>query len=136
MDLDEALDFLRANHRSVLVTRKQNGDPQMSPVVHGVDGKGRIAISTREPAYKVRNLRRDPRASVLGLNDGFFGRWVQVDGRLELISLPEAMEPLVDLYRQIAGEHPDWDDYRAAMVREQRLIVALTPTSAGPNRAG
>ena len=106
MDLHEALDFLRANHRSVLVTRKQNGDPQMSPVVHGVDGEGRIAISTREPAYKVRNLRRDPRASLLGLNDGFFGRWVQVDGTVELISLPEAMEPLVDLYRQIAGEHP------------------------------
>jgi PPOX class probable F420-dependent enzyme len=136
MPLDDALAFLHANHRSVLVTRKRNGDPQLSPVVHGVDDKGRVVISTREPAYKVRNLRRDPRASLLGLNDGFFGKWVQVDGSVELISLPDAMEPLVELYRQISGEHPDWDDYRAAMVRDQRLIIAITPTSAGPDRSG
>jgi PPOX class probable F420-dependent enzyme len=95
-----------------------------------------VVISSREPAYKVRNLRRDPRASLLGLNDGFYGRWVQIDGSAELVSLPEAIEPLVDYYRQISGEHPDWDDYRAAMVREQRLIIAITPTSAGPDRAG
>ncbi len=136
MDLAAALEFLRNNHRSVLVTRKHNGDPQLSPVVHGVDPQGRIVISTREPAFKVRNLRRDPRASLLGLNDGFFGRWVQVDGTSQLISLPDAMEPLVELYRQISGEHPDWDDYRVAMVKERRLIVAVTPTSAGPDRAG
>ena len=136
MDLTDALDFLRANHRSVLVTRKQNGDPQLSPVVHGVDDQGRVVISTREPAYKVRNLRRDPRASLMGLNDGFFGRWVQVDGTAELISLPEAMEPLVDLYRQISGEHPDWDEYRAAMVRDKRLIVALTPLRPAPTGPG
>jgi PPOX class probable F420-dependent enzyme len=136
MQLDDALAFLRANHRSVLVTRKRTGDPQLSPVSHGVDDKGRVVISTREPAYKVRNLRRDPQASLLGLNDAFFGKWVQVDGRAELISLPEAMEPLVELYRQIQGEHPDWDDYRAAMIRDQRLIIAITPTSAGPDRSG
>ncbi len=136
MDVNEALEFLRANHRSVLATRKRDGEPQLSPVVHGVDGLGRVVISSREPAYKVRNLRRDRRASVLGLNDGFFGGWVQVDGPVEVISLPEAMEPLVELYRQVAGEHPDWDDYRAAMVREQRVVIAITPTSAGPNRSG
>jgi PPOX class probable F420-dependent enzyme len=136
MDVNEALEFLRANHRSVLVTRKRDGEPQLSPVVHGVDGLGRVVVSSREPAYKVRNLRRDPRASLLGLNDGFFGGWVQVDGTVEVISLPEAMEPLVELYRQVAGEHPDWDDYRAAMVREQRVVIAVTPTSAGPNRSG
>ena len=136
MDLDEARQFLRANHRSVLVTRKRTGDLQLSPVNHGVDDLGRVVISSREPAYKVRNLRRDRRASLLGLNDGFYGEWVQIDGTAELISLPEAMEPLVDLYRQIQGEHPDWDDYRAAMVRDQRLIIAITPASAGPDRAG
>jgi PPOX class probable F420-dependent enzyme len=136
MDVNDALDFLRANHRSVLVTRKRDGEPQLSPVGHGVDGLGRVVISSREPAYKVRNLRRDPRANLLGLSDGFFGKWVQIDGTAELISLPEAMEPLVELYRQIQGEHPDWDDYRTAMVREQRLIIAITPTSAGPNRSG
>jgi PPOX class probable F420-dependent enzyme len=135
MDLDRARDFLRANHRSVLVTRKRNGDPQLSPVNHGVDDHGRICISSRQPAYKVRNLRRDPRASLVGLNDSFYGQWVQIDGTAELISLPEAMEPLVELYRQIQGEHPDWDDYRAAMVRDERLIIAITPTAAGPDRA-
>ena len=136
MDIEDALRFLRTNHRSVLVTRKHNGDPQLSPVNHGVDDQGRVCISSREPAYKVRNLRRDPRVSLLGLNDGFYGEWVQVDGTAELISLPDAMEPLVELYRQIQGEHPDWDDYRAAMVRDQRLIIAITAATAGPNRAG
>ncbi len=136
MDLDDALRFLRANHRSVLVTRKRNGDPQLSPVNHGVDEQGRVCISSREPAFKVRNLRRDARATLLGLNDGFYGEWVQVDGTAELLSLPGAMEPLVELYRQIQGEHPDWDDYRAAMVRDQRLIIAITPVAAGPDRAG
>jgi PPOX class probable F420-dependent enzyme len=135
MDLAVALQFLRANHRSVLLTRKRNGDPQMSPITHGVDGLGRVVISSREPAYKVRNLRRDPRASLLGLNDKFYGQWVQVDGTATLISLPDAMEPLVELYRQIQGEHPDWNDYRAAMLREQRLIIAITPIAAGPDRA-
>lgn len=136
MDLDDALRFLRANHRSVLVTRKRNGDPQLSPVNHGVDEQGRVCISSREPAFKVRNLRRDARATLLGLNDGFYGEWVQVDGTAELLSLPGAMEPLVEFYRQIQGEHPDWDDYRAAMVRDQRLIIAITPVAAGPDRAG
>jgi PPOX class probable F420-dependent enzyme len=136
MELSDAIDFLGANHRSVLVTRKHNGEPQLSPVVHGVDEDGRIVISTREPAYKARNLRRDPRATLLGLNDKFYGQWVQVDGPAELISLPDAMEPLVALYRQVQGEHPDWDEYRAAMQRDQRLIIAITPTSAGPDRAG
>src|SRR3984885_11397848 len=99
MQLDDALAFLRANHRSVLVTHKRDGEPQLSPVNHGVDDKGRVVISSREPAYKVRNLRRDRRASLLGLNDGFYGKWVQVDGTAELISLPEAMQPLGALAR-------------------------------------
>jgi PPOX class probable F420-dependent enzyme len=136
MDLNDARAFLRTNHNSVLLTRKHTGDPQLSPVNHGVDDQGRICISSRETAYKVRNLRRDPRASLVGLNDSFYGQWVQIDGTAELISLPVAMEPLVELYRQIQGEHPDWDDYRAAMVRDQRLIIAITPSSAGPDRSG
>ncbi|MGH9056346.1 MAG: PPOX class F420-dependent oxidoreductase [Acidimicrobiales bacterium] len=136
MDLHDALEYLGANHRSVLVTRKRDGEPQTSPVVHGVDAHGRVAISSREPAYKVRNLRRDPRATLCAFTDGFFGRWVTVAGTAEIISLPDAMEPLVELYRQVGGEHPDWDDYREAMVRERRVIIAITPTSAGPDRAG
>jgi PPOX class probable F420-dependent enzyme len=136
MELTDARAFLRTHHRSILVTYKRNGEPQLSPVNHGVDDQGRIAISSRQPAYKVRNLRRDPRASLLGITDEFYGPWVQIDGTAELISLPDAMEPLVELYRQIQGEHPDWDDYRAAMERDQRLIIAITPTAAGPDRHG
>jgi|SRR5581483_6620621 len=134
MDLDAARDFLRQNHRSVLITRRSDGELQTSPVNHGVDDQGRIAISSREPAFKVRNLRDDPRATLCAFTDNFYGQWVQVSGRAELISLPDAMEPLVELYRQIQGEHPDWDDYRAAMVRDRRLIIAITPVTAGPDR--
>ncbi len=136
MDIDEARGVLRANHHSVLVTRKRNGDPQPSPIVHGVDDAGRVVISSREPAYKVRNLRRDPRATLCALPDDFFGRWVVVDGDAEVVSLPDAMEPLVDLYRQVAGEHHDWDEYRAAMVSEQRVVIRIQPAKAGPDVAG
>jgi PPOX class probable F420-dependent enzyme len=134
MEIKEALDFLRANHKSVLITFKQDGAVQPSPVNHGVDGSGRVVISSREPAFKVRNLRRNPRATLCAFTDNFYGPWVSIDGTVEIVSLPGAMEPLVDLYRQIQGEHPDWEDYRAAMVRDQRLIIAITPTSAGPDQ--
>lgn len=136
MDLQDALEFLRTNHRSVLIARRPDGEPQPSPVVHGVDDAGRVVVSSREPAYKVRNLRRDPRVTLCAFTDNFFGKWVALEGRAEIVSLPHAMEPLVDLYRSVAGEHPDWDDYREAMVREQRVVIAITPVSAGPDRAG
>jgi PPOX class probable F420-dependent enzyme len=134
MDIDEALSFLRTNHRSVLVTYNRSRDPQTAPVNHGVDDRGRVAISSREPAYKVRNLLRDPRATLCAFTDDFYGPWVQVSGTAEIIPLPEAMEPLVELYRQIQGEHPDWADYRAAMIRDKRVIIAITPVTAGPDR--
>ena len=134
MDTAEALDFLRANHRSVLITRLKSGDPNPSPVVHGVDDAGRVVISSREPAYKVRNLRADPRAVLCAFTDNFFGSWVRVEGTAEIVSLPEAMDGLEAIYRQISGEHPDWDDYRAAMVRDKRVLIAITPVSAGPDR--
>ena len=136
MDTSSALEFLRANHRSVLIARKTDGNPQPSPVNHGVDSSGRVVISSREPAYKVRNIRRDPRVSLCAFTDNFYGDWVSIEGTAEIISLPEAMEPLVELYRQIQGEHPDWEDYRAAMIRDRRVIIAITPVSAGPDRAG
>ncbi|HET6964247.1 MAG TPA: PPOX class F420-dependent oxidoreductase [Acidimicrobiales bacterium] len=133
MDTAEALEYLRQHHRSVLITRRRDGEPNPSPVVHGVDGSGRVLISSREPAFKVRNLRADPRAVLCAFRDEFFGPWVRVSGRAEIISLPDAMPVLEDLYRQISGEHPDWDDYRAAMERDRRVIIAITPESAGPD---
>ena len=136
MDLDQARAFLREHHHSVLLTRRADGGPQLSPVVHGVDTEGRVLISSRDPAYKVRNLRRDPRAALCAIPDGFFGQWIQVDGTAEIVSLPEAMDLLIYSYRQIAGEHPDWDDYRAAMERERRVVVRITVERAGPDRSG
>jgi PPOX class probable F420-dependent enzyme len=136
MDLDAARDFVRNNHRAVLTTRRANGDPQLSPVICGVDAQGRVAVSTRETALKVKNLRRDSRASLCVLNDGFFGDWIQVDGNAEIVSLPEAMELLVDYYRSLAGEHPDWDEYRASMERERRVLVRIELQRAGPDRSG
>jgi PPOX class probable F420-dependent enzyme len=136
MDIDQAREFVRNNHRGVLVTRRQDGAPQTSPVVAALDGSGRLVVSSRETAIKVKNLRRDPRATYTALNDGFYGEWAQVDGTAEIISLPEAMQPLMDYYRAVGGEHPDWDDYRAAMERERRVIIAITPERAGPNVSG
>jgi PPOX class probable F420-dependent enzyme len=136
MDIDRARRFIRENHRAVLVTRRANGDPQLSPVLCGLDAEGKLNVSTREAAMKVRNLRRDPRVSACMLNDGFFGDWLQIDGTAEIVSLPEAMELLVDYYRSLAGEHPDWDEYRAAMERERRVLVRITIERAGPDRSG
>jgi PPOX class probable F420-dependent enzyme len=136
MDLDQARAYLKEHHRSVLATRRTDGRPQLSPVVHGVDDDGRVLISSREPAYKVRNLRRDPHASLCAVPDRFFGQWIQIDGSAEIVSLPEAMDLLVFSYRQIAGEHPDWDDYRSAMERERRVVIRISMERAGPDRSG
>jgi PPOX class probable F420-dependent enzyme len=137
MDPDGAREFLKQNHRAVLVTFKRDGNVQTSPITAVTDGEGRIVISSRETAYKTRNLRRDPRATLCALNDGFYGRWVQVDGRAEIVSLPEAMEPLVDYYRRASGkEHPDWDEYRAAMEEQRRCLIRIEIEKAGPNRWG
>jgi PPOX class probable F420-dependent enzyme len=136
MNLDDARAFIREHHQAVLLTYRGDGSPQMSPVACNVDADGRVVVSTRETALKTKNLRRDPRASLCVLTDGFFGDWIQVDGTAEVVSLPDAMELLVDYYRTTAGEHPDWDDYRAAMERERRVMVRIALERAGPDRAG
>jgi len=136
MDLEQAREFLRANHRAVLATARADGRPQLSPVTCGVDDAGLVIISTRETAVKTRNLRRNPAASVCVFTEGFFGSWVQVDGTAEIISLPDAMDLLIDYYRRISGEHPDWADYRAAMIRERRCVVRITISRAGPDISG
>jgi PPOX class probable F420-dependent enzyme len=136
MDIDEALELLRTNHHAVLATRRADGRPQLSPVAVGVDDHGRVIISTRETAMKTHNLRRDPQASVCVFADAFFGPWAQLDGTAEVVSLPEALEGLVDYYQRVAGEHPNWDDYRTGMTRERRVLVRITVETVGPNRSG
>ena len=136
MDVSEALDFVRNHHRGVLATRRADGRPQLSVIVAAVDDAGRVVISTREPAMKARNIRRDPFVSLLVFTEDFFGPWVQLDGTATVLSLPDAMEPLVDYYRRLSGEHPDWADYRAAMQRDRRALLQITVAQAGPNQAG
>ena len=136
MDANEAREFIRKNHRAILATYRADGTPQMSPVAADVDPEGMVVISSRETAMKVKNLRRDLRASVIVFSESWYGPWVQVDGRTAIVSLPEAMEGLVEYYRRVAGEHEDWDDYRAAMERERRLLIRISVDRAGPNKSG
>lgn len=137
MELDAARSFVRDNHRAVLAVLKPDGTPALSPVLATVDDAGRVLVSTRRTSYKVRHLRREPRAWLCVFPDTFFGsRWVQLAAEVQILDLPEAMEPLVDYYRSISGEHPDWADYRRAMERDQRCLLRLTLTRAGPDREG
>jgi len=136
MDLDVARTFVTHHHHAVLATRRSDGEPQLSPVTVTTDGSGRLVISSRQSAYKVRNLRRDPRASICVMTNAFFGQWIQADGTATIIDLPDAMDLLVDYYRRASGEHPDWDEYRTVMQQENRVIIRMDITRAGPDKSG
>lgn len=133
---DELLDFVRPRHHAIVITARSDGRPQASPVTCGVDEDGRIVVATYPSRAKARNARRNPRASVVVLSDDFGGPWVQIDGDAEVIDVPEAVEPLVGYFRAISGEHPDWDDYRAAMLRQGKSLLRITPRSWGPVATG
>jgi PPOX class probable F420-dependent enzyme len=133
---DDARAFVASNHRAVLITRRSAGGLQTSPILVGVDGEGKLVISTREGAYKTRNLRRDPTAVLCVFSDGFFGRWMQIHGSAQVVSLPAAMDGLVDYYRRISGEHPDWEEYRRAMQDQRRVLLRISIEGVGPTRAG
>jgi PPOX class probable F420-dependent enzyme len=133
---EAALEFLRANPRGVLATYRRDGQAQLSPVIAAVDAESRVVISTREGAIKTLNLRRNPRAAFCALSQGFFGEWHTLEGDVEIVSLPEAMELLVDYYRRVSGEHPDWQDYREAMAREHRVLLRITVDRSGPTTQG
>jgi PPOX class probable F420-dependent enzyme len=137
MDLDEATGLLRTQHRAILSALRSDGSPQMSPVLVTIDTEGYAVISTRETAYKVKQLRANPRAWLCSFPDQFFGgRWIQVEGPVEIVSLPDAMDGLVEYYRSISGEHPNWDEYREAMVSERRCLIRIRIERAGPDRQG
>jgi PPOX class probable F420-dependent enzyme len=128
--------FVAAHHHGVLATRRRDGSPQLTPVTVGVDPDGVVEISSRETAYKVRNILRDPQVSLCVFTNQFYGPWVLVTGTATILSLPDALEPLVEYYRRISGEHPDWDDYRRAMVDDRRALIRITIEEAGPARHG
>lgn len=132
--MQEALDFVAENHRAVMVTNGPRG-LQTSPITVGSDGE-KAVISSRETAYKVRNLQRDPHVVLCVFTDDFFGPWRQIEGRAEIVHLPEAMELLVDYYRSIRGEHPDWDEYRQVMEQEKRVLIKVTVEKVGPTKQG
>lgn len=133
---DELVGFARPRHNAIVITARSDGRPQASPVTCGVDEAGRIVIATYPSRAKTRNARRDPRVSVVILSDDFGGPWVQIDGDAEVIDVPEAVEPLVGYYRAVAGEHPDWDEYRAAMLRQGKSLLRITPRRWGPVATG
>jgi PPOX class probable F420-dependent enzyme len=136
VDRDALLGFVRPRHRALLLTRRRSGGVQLSPVTCGVDAAGRIVIATYPQRAKVVNARREPAVSLCVLSDEWDGPWVQVEGTAEVLDLPEALEPLVDYYRAISGEHPDWNEYREAMTRQGKSLLRVTVTEWGPIATG
>ena len=136
VDRDALIDFIRPRHKVLLITTRADGRPQTSPVSCGVDAAGRLVISTYPERAKVANIRRDPRVSACVLSDDWNGPWVQVDGSAEVLDLPAALEPLVEYFRSISGEHPDWDEYREAMTRQGKSLIRVTVERWGPIATG
>ena len=133
---DELTEFISARHHAIVITTRSDGRPQASPVTSGVDAQGRIVVATYPERAKTRNARAREQVSVLVLSDDFGGPWVQVDGTAEVLDIPEAVEPLVEYFRSISGEHPDWEDYRQAMVRQGKSLLRITPERWGPVATG
>ncbi|MBO0679860.1 PPOX class F420-dependent oxidoreductase [Mycolicibacterium sp. S2-37] len=136
VDRERLVEFMRPRHRMILTTFRADGSLQSSPVTAGVDDSGRIVIASYPQRAKAANIRRTGRASVVVLSDDFNGPYVQVDGDAEVIALPEAVEPLVDYFRAVAGEHPDWAEYRQAMTNQGKCLIRVTPTRWGPVATG
>ncbi|AXQ56127.1 PPOX class F420-dependent oxidoreductase [Streptomyces koyangensis] len=136
VDRAALLDFVRPRHRALLLTARADGTPQASPLTCGVDGEGRIVVSSYPERAKTRNAKRNPKVSVVVLSDEWNGPWVQIDGTAEVIDAPDSVEPLVEYFRVISGEHPDWDEYRAAMLKQGKSLIRITPERWGPVATG
>ncbi|MER5391931.1 PPOX class F420-dependent oxidoreductase [Saccharopolyspora sp. NPDC002686] len=136
VDLAGLLDFVRPRHRAILLTTRADGRPQGSPLTCGVDDSGRLVMSTYPERAKTRNAKRDPRVSVIVLSDEWNGAWVQIDGTAEVIDAPDSVEPLVEYFRNISGEHPDWDEYREAMRKQGKSLIRVTPERWSPIATG
>jgi PPOX class probable F420-dependent enzyme len=133
---EELLEFLRPRHRAILMTTRADGTPQLSPVTAGIDTEGRFVVSTYPKRAKATNARRNPAVSACVLSDEWNDAWVQLDGQAEVIDMPDAVEPLVEYFRCISGEHPDWDEYREAMRRQNKSLIRVTIERWGPIATG
>jgi len=136
VERDGLVEFVRPRNQWVMATTRTDGRPQISPVTGGVNGDGRLVVATYPSRDKVHNIRRNPQVTVCVLSDHFGGAWVQVDGNATVIDLPEAMEGLVDYFRSVSGEHPNWDEYRAAMERQGKCLIVIDPERWGPIATG
>jgi PPOX class probable F420-dependent enzyme len=136
VDRDELVDFLRTRHHAVIVTKRSDGGDQTSPVTVGIDEQGRLLVSTYPERAKVRNIRKDPRVALCMLSDDFEGPWVHVEGTAEVLDMPDALDPLIEYFRSISGEHPDWEEYKEAMAKEDKTLVRLTVEHWGPIATG
>jgi PPOX class probable F420-dependent enzyme len=133
---EELLEFLRPRHRAILMTTRADGTPQLSPVTAGIDTEGRFVVSTYPKRAKATNARRSPAVSACVLSDEWNGAWVQIDGQAEVLDMPDALEPLVEYFRCISGEHPDWDEYREAMRKQDKSLIRVTIERWGPIATG
>ena len=136
VDLDGLLEFVRPRHRMLLITQRSDGSPQASPVTGGVDDSGRLVIASYPERAKSRNARRRPQVSVVVLSDDFNDAWVQVDGMCEVLDVPEALDGFVEYFRNISGEHSDWDEYRQAMIDQGKCLLRITPDRWSPVSTG
>lgn len=136
VERDSLVEFLRTRHRGVLMTTRSNGRPQMSPVTCGVDPEHRIVVSSYPQRAKVSNVRRDPRVSICVVSDDWNGPYVQVDGHAQVLDMPDALDGLVDYFRCISGEHPDWDEYREAMFAQNKSLIRIDIEHWGPIATG
>jgi PPOX class probable F420-dependent enzyme len=133
MEIADAQKFLRENHRACIAVRQRDGAPQMTFVSPGIDADGRVIITSRGTTYKVKHIRRDPRVSMLVFGEQYSGsKFVQLHGTAEIVELPEAMDSLVHWYRQVRGEHKDWEQYRKQMYDEKRVIIRVNIERVGP----
>jgi len=136
VDFAELVEFLRTRHKAIVVTRRSDGGSQSSPVTLGIDAGGRLLVSTYPGRAKVANIRRHPRIAMCVLSDAFNDAWVHVEGEAEVLDMPDALDPLVEYFRSISGEHPDWDEYSRAMTDGNKSLIRLTVDQWGPIATG
>ena len=136
VDRQGMIDFVKERTKWVLVTTRADGSPQMSLVTGGITDEGDLMVSSYPGRAKVKNVRRDSRVSVLVMGDEFNAQWVQIDGEAQVADMPTAADELVEYFRSIKGEHPDWDEYRQAMADQGKSAIRIRPTRWGPISKG